>query len=281
MNRRIFESFAALTATLLLASLLLLSCGKDDGGKVIPKDKLSEIYAEMFVLDQWVGTESRLRREADTSMVYAPILEKYGYNYDDYLASVDYYMKDPERYSRILRTTSEILNRRLSDLQAQKEEMLSAERAAHRRDSLLRLVHFDIDSAITAMSRVNPSDSVVSEIQPFGVLSIRFVQRGDTSYAGPEVIVRSDTLKVVSDTLKNVPDSLKAASDSLKSAGEGLGAVPGSSNADAEKFPLKLSPENLEKAPDSALVLQADEGKSRRTPLRLHKRKGEDAKIKE
>lgn len=274
MIKRIFESFAALTATLLLASLLLLSCGKDDGGKVIPKDKLSEIYAEMFVLDQWVGTESRLRREADTSMVYAPILEKYGYNYDDYLASVDYYMKDPERYSRILRTTSELLNRRLSELQAQKKEMESAEKAAHRRDSLLNLVHFDIDSAIVAMSRVNPSDSLISEIQPFGVLSIRFVQRGDTSYAGPEVIVRKDTLKTVS-------DSLKAASDSLKRAGEGLGTVPGSFNVDAEKGSLKLAPENLKKAPDSALVLREKDEKFRRTPIRLRKGDGDDAKIKE
>ena len=274
MVKRIFESFAALAATLLLASLLLFSCGKDDGGKVIPKDKLSEIYAEMFVLDQWVGTESRLRREADTSMVYAPILEKYGYNYDDYLASVDYYMKDPERYSRILRTTSELLNRRLSELQAQKKEMESAEKAAHRRDSLLNLVHFDLDSAITAMSRVNPSDSLISEIQPFGVLSIRFVQRGDTSYAGPEVIVRCDTLKTVS-------DSLKAVSDSLKRAGEGLGTVPGSFKADAEKGSLKLAPENLKKAPDSALVLREKDEKFRRTPIRLRKGDGDDAKIKE
>ena len=281
MIKRIFESFAAFTATFAVASLLLLSCAKDDGGKVIPKDKLSEIYAEMFVLDQWVGTESRLRREADTSMVYAPILEKYGFNYDDYLASVDYYMKDPERYSRILRTTSEILNRRLSELQAQKKEMESAEKAAHRRDSLLNLVHFDIDSAIVAMSRVNPSDSVISEIQPFGVLSIRFVQRGDTSYVGPRVIVRCDTSKTVSDSLKAVSDSLKAVSDSLKRAGERLGTVPGSFKADAEKGPLKLAPKNLKKAPDSALVLREKEGKFRRTPLRLRKGDGDEAKIKE
>ncbi len=268
MSKRIFEGFVAFA----LASLLLLSCGKGDGGKVIPKDKLSEIYAEMFVLDQWVGTESRLRREADTSMVYAPILERYGYNYDDYLASVDYYMKDPERYSRILRTTSEILNRRLSELQAQKKEMVSAEKAAHRRDSLLNLVHFDLDSAIVAMSRVNPSDSVVSEIQPFGVLSIRFVQRGDTSYAGPEVIVRRDTLK--------------AASDSLGAVDKGLGAVSDSSKTDqdktkAAKEQLKLTPGNLKKAPDSSLVLPENDGKFRRAPLKLRKSEGEAAKIKE
>ncbi len=205
MSKRILEGFVGVVLTLSL----LLSCGKEEG-KVIPKNKLSEIYAEMFVLDQWVGTQRDLRRVADTSMVYAPILEKYGYDYDDYLVSVDYYMKDPERYSRILRTTTEILNRRLSSLKAQKDALTAAERERHRRDSLLNLVHFDMDSAIVAMSAKSPSDSVVVNIEKFGVLSLGFVQRGDTSFAGPEVIVRMrDSLVVVSDSLASAQDSLK------------------------------------------------------------------------
>ena len=45
---------------------------------------MAEIYAEMYVLDQWLDENRSLRREADTSLVYAPVLDKYGYTYDDY-----------------------------------------------------------------------------------------------------------------------------------------------------------------------------------------------------
>ena len=78
----------------------LISCGGDKE-KVIPRSKLAEIYAEMFITDQWLGANPSLRRSADTSLVYAPILEKYGYTSADYRKSVDMYMDDPERFSRI------------------------------------------------------------------------------------------------------------------------------------------------------------------------------------
>ena len=90
------------------AVLLLAGCNEKDG-KVIPRGTLAEIYAEMLVVDQWIANDLSLKRQADTSFVYAPILEKYGYTPDDYRKSVDHYMHDPERYSRILRTSAEIL----------------------------------------------------------------------------------------------------------------------------------------------------------------------------
>ncbi len=102
---------------LLIAAAVLLmlsSCAKDEG-KVIPRKKLAEIYAEMLVMDQWI-TSAGMRTAADTSLVYEPIFEKYGYTSVDYRKSVDKYMDDPERYSRILRTTVEILDEKLEEL---------------------------------------------------------------------------------------------------------------------------------------------------------------------
>ena len=57
--------------------LLIVSCSGDNG-KVIPRSKLAEIYAEMFMTDQWIISTPGVRQIADTSLVYEPILEKYG-----------------------------------------------------------------------------------------------------------------------------------------------------------------------------------------------------------
>ena len=82
---------------------------------MIPRGRLAEIYAEMLVTDQWITSTPGMRMIADTSLVYEPILQKYGYDLDDYLASVDRYMDDPERFSRILRKSGEIIGRQLKD----------------------------------------------------------------------------------------------------------------------------------------------------------------------
>ena len=75
--------YRRLPAYLLLVLCLISSCKR--GNRVIPKDKFAEIYAEMFVLDQWLDDNRDVRRMADTTLVYAPVLDKYGYSYNDYL----------------------------------------------------------------------------------------------------------------------------------------------------------------------------------------------------
>ena len=70
----------------------------------------------MLVMDQWIADNPGFRVQADTSLVYEPIFEKFGYTTEDYRASVEHYMNDPERYSKILRTTTEILDAKLIEL---------------------------------------------------------------------------------------------------------------------------------------------------------------------
>ena len=188
--------------------VLCLICSCKGGNRVIPKDKFAEIYAEMFVLDQWLDENRDLRRTADTTLVYAPVLDKYGYSYGDYLASVDKYMKDPVRYSRILRSTAEILNNRLEDLKNIQAEELAKEKAARRLDSLIRSVNFDMDSVLTAMMRTHPTDSIVAVADSDGFLSFRFVCVSDTVYVGPAMVLK-DSLELAKDSLEmtQVPDS--------------------------------------------------------------------------
>ena len=97
---------------------IMSSCGNDDT-KVIPRKKMARIYADMLMTDQWVTSTPGIRMIADTSLVYEPILDKYGYDSDDYRKSIEVYMDDPERFARILRTTGEILQGRIDDLEKQ------------------------------------------------------------------------------------------------------------------------------------------------------------------
>ena len=96
---------AALHILVVLSAALLL-LGSCTRGRVIPRGKMVDIYADMFMADQWIKNDYKFRRMADTSLLYEPILESYGYTTDDYIKSVRKYMKDPERFSRILKRTA-------------------------------------------------------------------------------------------------------------------------------------------------------------------------------
>ena len=53
--------------------------------------------------DEWLADHSENRLTVDTCLVYEPIFRKYGYDTDDFRASVEYYMRDPLRYSRMMK----------------------------------------------------------------------------------------------------------------------------------------------------------------------------------
>ena len=193
----------------------LISCGGDKE-KVIPRAKLAEIYAEMFITDQWLSANPSLRRSADTSLVYAPILEKYGYTSADYRKSVDMYMDDPERFSRILRTSAEILEKKLEDLQKRKQEIDHIKAL----ELLLHQLKYEADFRpeeffpyLFDEPYVHYYDSL--DVKPDSVLQIyrlNNIDRADTLFDGVRIIVK-DTLALkdsaeikeeVADTVVNV-----------------------------------------------------------------------------
>ena len=190
----------------LLIGLASCSGGRD---KVIPRAKLAEIYAEMLVTDQWITSTPGVRREADTSLVYEPILEKYGYTSADYRKSVDRYMDDPERFSRILRTSADILEKKLDELKKRKEEI------DHLRalELLLRQLKYESDFRAEEFfpylfdePYVHYYDSL--DVLPDSVLQIyrlKNIDRADTLYDGLRMVLK-DSL-AVKDTVQ-VSDSI-------------------------------------------------------------------------
>ena len=188
---------------LILALVLVLvpSCRKDSA-KVIPRSKLARIYAEMLVTDQWIISTPKIRNIADTSLVYDPILEKYGYTPEDYQQSVMYYLNDPERFSRILRTSGELLDKELKVMRKQQAKILRI-KALMASLTIPELVLFQKD--FPDKDNYNWSDSLKVRWDSLGNMWVTVREpRIDTVYEGVRMVVPVDTVEVaVVDTLMN------------------------------------------------------------------------------
>lgn len=107
---------------LVMSLLIAGSCSRS--GRIIPRDTLAEIYADLLVVDQWVLSQ-QINDEVDSVMIYEPLLNRYGYTTLDYYASVHKYLEDPDRFAKILRKSKNILDdrmRRIADRnQAERE----------------------------------------------------------------------------------------------------------------------------------------------------------------
>ena len=122
---------------LLLAVLAGLSgCGRK--ARVIPEKKLIRIYTDMFLADQWIRDHVEARTVADTTLFFDPIFKRYGYDFEDYDASINYYIDHPIQYAEILTAVSDRLRARGDALQAELDEIRKWEEML---DSYRRLYH--------------------------------------------------------------------------------------------------------------------------------------------
>lgn len=200
-------------ALLVMAAALFSSCKREED-KVIPRSKMAKIYAEILLADQWLQMEPDVRRKADTSLVYEPILEKYGYDSEIYRRSVYKYLDDPERFARIFRTTVEMYDRRLKELNKLKDiydDDLLREKAREK-----YRVEINIDDHFPYLRSepyVHYYDSLDVQIDS-ATWEYRFadVERSDTVYEGLKMIIRIDST-AVNDSVARA-DSL-ATADSL------------------------------------------------------------------
>lgn len=177
--------------------LLAVSCGRKED-KVIPRSKLAEIYAEMMLVDQWIMNNPGNRHIADTSLVYEPVLERYGYTSADYRKSVDVYMNDPERFSRILRTTEEILGEKLNALEDQKKEIEHQEALRKLREALKIKVEIDMGEYFPYLDEepyVHYYDSLAVEPDSLWIYRMRNIDRADTIYRDLRMVIL-DSLQV-------------------------------------------------------------------------------------
>lgn len=102
--------FIILTAALLCLS----SCMEKES--IIPKDIMSQIYYDIYMTDEAVDVNYRLRRMADTMRVYEPIFNRYGYTTEDYNRSVNFYMERPDKFEDVFEETKTMLEKRKAEL---------------------------------------------------------------------------------------------------------------------------------------------------------------------
>lgn len=110
-------------AVVVLASLSLGSCH----GKYIPASKMSRIYADMLMADQWLEANPAQKAVADTALVYEPIFRRYGYTTEDFDRTVSHLLYNPEKYRRIMVDAQTILQKRLDKLKEEESKCLERE----------------------------------------------------------------------------------------------------------------------------------------------------------
>ncbi len=171
---------------------LLSSCSKDV--EIIPRAEMSRIYADMLVADSWLmGSNPEERNMTDTTAFYEPVFKKYGYTTSDYLASVDYYLNDPERFSRILRKTQQILDEEALSLQTEVENQrnrAALEKALPDKHGWHTELYTDYSELVQDSFFTDRMDVRLS---PDGVY-LPSQMREDVSFRGPRMILKSDVL---------------------------------------------------------------------------------------
>lgn len=139
--------------------ILAASCGP----RVIGRAKMEKIMADILIQDQQVKRDLTLKRQADTMLVYEGIFEAYGYDTDDFLASLEYYLTDASRMEKIMGRVAE-------RLEAQAKEVKALIDLNEWRSGYLRIYTLPIDTTLRPRPRVRAADT----------LRIRFA--GDTVY---------------------------------------------------------------------------------------------------
>ena len=172
---------------LLSFVLAVTSCSK--GGRVLSEHKMELLYADMFLADQWLRDHPQYRSTADTTLFFDPIFEKHNITFEDYDASLKYYVSNPELLAEITQKASARLQKMADSMNKEVE----------------RLAEID---------RTNKANRVNHEFVDFESLEPRsdFYPFPDSS------AVNSDSLSVRLDSLSAGPDSLSVSLDSVKVA---------------------------------------------------------------
>lgn len=187
----------------VLIALALSSCGRK--ARVVPASTMSDIYADMFMADQWVAQNSRARRIADTSDFYGPIFDKYGYTVEDYDASVRHYLRKPDKYAKILKISATKLSRQEKRLQAYEDALAKAVKFSPYRPSYFRYDTLRFRDDTLGLWPNDSSFRVVADS----------VAASDSAAVVDSLAEAAGSLAVAADSLAAASDSLAAKTDSI------------------------------------------------------------------
>ena len=211
---------------LLHIVLVLAAAAACRGPRVIPKDTLTDIYTEMFLADRKVQDLNIPRPQMDTLLLYEAIFEKYGYDTDDYMHSLRYYLRDPERFAKVFEGVTKRLEGEISAL----DKLIALK---NREDALANRKYPQMDSILAPFAK---------EAWYAGLARM---ERDTALYAALYRLVaaQEDTLMMPVDSVeaRALRDSLAAAKDSLQAEALAPDAKVAQEEAPREK-PLPMKP---------------------------------------
>ncbi len=167
---------------MMLLLLLAVSCGP----RRISRDNMEEIMYQVLLQDQQIKYDHKLRLQADTCLVYEAIFEEYGYDTDDFLYSLEYYLAEPAKFEKIMERVGDRLDKEVSVVRAEVRQMQWRER-------LLRIYNMQPDTSRRPQPRVRPVETLPLR---FGRDSLRVVTPWDSLLHVPQ-----DSLLFVRDSL--------------------------------------------------------------------------------
>ena len=183
------------TVALMLLSFALAFSSCSKGGRVLSEHKMEMLYTDMVLADQWLRDHPKDRAMADTTLFFDPIFEKHNITFEDYDASLKYYVSKPELLAEITQKASARLSK-MADIMSKEVERLA-----------------EID-------RTNKANRISHEFVDFESLEPRSEYFSFTD----SVSVHSDSLAFARDSLTFAPDSLTYTRDSLAFAPDPLAA---------------------------------------------------------
>ena len=167
---------------MFLLLLLAASCGP----RRIGRENMEDIMYQMLVQDRQIKYDNKLKAQADTCLVYEAIFEEYGYDTDDFLYSLEYYLAEPAKFEKIMERVGDRLDIEVSEVRA-------AVRQMQWREKLLRIYNMQPDTSRRPQPRVRPVDTLPLR---FGGDSLRVVTPWDSLLHVPQ-----DSLLFVRDSL--------------------------------------------------------------------------------
>ena len=193
---------------LILATLAacLLSCSR--GGRTIPAGTLADIYADMLVLDQWARNNTASARQADTSLVYEPIIRRHGYTVDEYIRTVEGYLQKPGDFAKVFEQVRRTLQARADYLTAVEDRK---ERERNRREQTDARTDYRKARIFTVTG--DPTHAVRIELDSVGIYNLERILP-DTLYEGVFFVLR-DSLQRDSLLRDSVRTDLQAPADSV------------------------------------------------------------------
>lgn len=156
----------SLVCAALFAALMAASAGCSRGGRVIPRGDMVDIYADLLMADQWLSAQrGAMTRMSDTTMYYEPIFNKYGYTTEDFRRSVNRYLDDPARYSKMLKKVEAKLDAGARALDAQMEVEGKARAEYDHWRSIYERIDLYYPSMLADTTRLNASEALDSMLR--------------------------------------------------------------------------------------------------------------------